>query len=145
MTLVFLKFQTKNTQIRHRQSKIQAFSIFRETLQFDKFEDDDFKYDHIVFKFHSRNIQIKHFWSLLQAFLFFSAKFCKQTNLRVLFSNMNIVFEKLFPKNTKIRHFRLKIPESGVFGQILRDCCSFTKFCNQTNSNVLLSNMTIVF
>ena len=57
-------FLVKNTQKRHRWCQTEAFLFLRETLQFDKFEDDDLKYYNIVSKFQSKNIQIKQFWSL---------------------------------------------------------------------------------
>ena len=57
ITMVFLNFLPKNTQIRHflvkntqiRQfwSHIQAFSLFHNILLLDKFEGADFKYDNI--------------------------------------------------------------------------------------------------
>ena len=36
-------FLVKNTQKRHRWCQTEAFLFLRETLPFDKFEDDDFK------------------------------------------------------------------------------------------------------
>ena len=57
-------FLVKNTQKRHRWCQTEAFLFLRETLPFDKFEDDDLKYYNIVSKFQSKNIQIKQFWSL---------------------------------------------------------------------------------
>ena len=38
----------------------------------------------------------------------FSVKFCKQANLRVLISNITMVFLKFLPKNTQIRQFFVK-------------------------------------
>ena len=64
-------FLVKNTQKRHRWCQIEAFLFFGETFQFDKFEDNDIRYDNIVSKFQSKNIQIKHFWSLIRHFSFF--------------------------------------------------------------------------
>ena len=50
MTIVFLKFLPKNTQGRHFLSQIQAFSLFQDILQLDKFEGADFKLDNIFFQ-----------------------------------------------------------------------------------------------
>ena len=80
----------------------------------------------------------------------FSAKFCNQTNWRVPISNMTIVFFFFFfeiltqkypnktflVKNTKIKH---------VWSQIYAFFLFLQKFYNQTNSRLLISNMTVLF
>ena len=99
----------------------------------------------IVFlKFYPKNIQIKLFWSKISQqgvfgpkfrhFCFF-VKFCKQTNLRVLISNMTIVLLAFLPKNTQLRHFQSQI-QAFLF---------FTKFCNYTNLKMVNSNMRMFF
>ena len=72
-------------------------------------------------------------------------KFCNQTNSRVLISNLTIVLLKFLPKNTQIRHSWSKIPKNGIFSPKFGHFCFSAKFCNQVNSRVLISNMTIVF
>ena len=59
----FLKFQPKNTKIKHFWSRIQLFSFLCENLQIGKFEGADFKYDNSVLKFQHKHTQIRHFWS----------------------------------------------------------------------------------
>ena len=63
----------------------------------------------------------------------------------MLTSNATIVLLQFMLKNTHIRHFWSKIPKSGNFRLKLRHFCFFAKFCNYTNSRVLISNMTILF
>ena len=53
------------------------------------------------------------------------------TNLRVLTSNMTIVFESSCPK----------IPKQGIFSPKIRHFGFFAKFCSQINSTVLISNI----
>ena len=57
------------------------------------------------------------------------------TNLRVLISNMSIVFKNSSPK----------IPTSGIFGSKFKDFYFCPKFCGKTNSSTLISNMAIFF
>ena len=104
MTIVFLKFLPKNTQGRHFLSQIQAFSLFQDILQLDKFEGADFKFDNIFFQIPAQKYP-NHTFLVQNLDFFFLRKICNQTNLRVLISNMTIVFSNLQPKNTKIRHF----------------------------------------
>ena len=56
ITIVFLKFQPKSTQMRHFWSQIQAFLLFCKIQQLDKFEGADFKYDNSFLKFQVKNI-----------------------------------------------------------------------------------------
>ena len=107
-------FLVKNTQKRHRWSQMEAFLFFRETSQFDKFEDDDISYGNIIFKFQSKNIQIKHFWSLIRHFSFFrkilqikkieDAGF-KYENGFSKFLIQNYQIKAFLVKNTQIKHF----------------------------------------
>ena len=48
---IFLKFQLKNTRIRHFWFDIWAFLFFRKILRLEKFEGADIKYFKTVFKF----------------------------------------------------------------------------------------------
>ena len=103
----------------------------------------------------------------------FFVKFCKQTNLRMLISNLTIVLCQKYPNKAflvpDIRHFcfftkfcnytntkvlilnmNLKFQPKNTqirhfWSQIFRHFHYFTIFCNQTNSRVLISNLTIVF
>ena len=149
-----LKFQPKNTQLRHFRSQIQVFLLFRKILQLDKFEGANFKYDNSILKFLSqkypnkdflnKNIQIRHFCSQLQAVLFFR-EIRDWTDSRVLISNLTIVFLNILPKNTQIKHFQSKIPKQGIFDPKFRHFYFLTKFCSQTNLKVLVSNIKITF
>ena len=101
MTLVFLKFFPKNTQINHFWSQIQAFLFFRKILKLEKFEDAAFKYDNIVLKFQPKTTQIKHFWFHIQALFFvyfFLAKFSIRQILGVDFQCKNSFFKILAQK-----------------------------------------------
>ena len=103
--------------------KFRHFCFFREILEIDKFEGADFKSDNSSFnilaqkypnkEFFVKNIKIRHFWSQNQSFSFL--QFCSSTNLKVLISNMTIVFLKFQPKNTQIRHFWSKIQAFSLF------------------------------
>ena len=127
MTLVFLKFFPKNTQINHFWSQIQAFLFFRKILKLEKFEDAAFKYDNIVLKFQPKTTQIKHFWFHIQALFFVYFFFWQNFPLDkfwVLISNVKIASLKFQPKNTQIRHFWSQIQAFLFFRKILR----FNKF-----------------
>ena len=105
-------------------SQIQAF-----------FRGVGFKHDNIVFKFQPKNIQISHFWSQTQAFQFFS-KILQLDKFEGADFKYDNSFFKFQPKSTQIRQFSSQIQTFwGVF----------VKFCHQTNSRVLISNMTIQF
>ena len=109
MTIVFLQFLPKNTEIRYfwvKNTKIrnfwsqfQAFSLFHDILQVDKFEGADFKYENIIFKFQTKKSRITHFWFQIETFFF--RKICNQTNLRALISNMTMAFSNSSPKIPK--------------------------------------------
>ena len=71
MTIVFFKFQLKNTQIRHFCPQIQTFLFFCEILKLAKLEGADFKCDNSFLKFQLKNTQIKYIWSQIWTFLFF--------------------------------------------------------------------------
>ena len=143
MTLVFLNFFPKNTQINHFWSQIQAFLFFRKILKLEKFEDAAFKYDNIVFKFQPKTTQIKHFWFHIQAlfvrfifcvfFFFFLAKFSIRQIWGVDFQ-CKISFFKILAQKYPNKAFL--VPNLGffVFSQ---------NFCDLTNSRVKISNMTI--
>ena len=73
MTIVFLKFQLKNTQIRNFLSQIQAFLFFREILQLEKFEGADFKYENSFFRNSSPKIlTFSHNFQFLLGLLYFA-------------------------------------------------------------------------
>ena len=141
MTKVFLKFLSKNTQIRHFWSKIPKNGIFGPKFghfffwkfcKLDKCEGADFKYDNIIFKFQSKNTKIRHSWSQIQAF-----SFLHQTLQQDKFDDADFKYDinvfKFQPQNTEIWHFWSQISEFLFFAQ------------NKGNSRVLISNMTMVF
>ena len=105
-------------------SQIQTFLFFREILQLDKFEVGNFKYNNIFFKIPGKIHESGIFGPKFRQFCFF-VKFCKQTNLRVLTSNMIIAFLKLLPNNTQIRHLWSKILRNCPFGPKLGHFCFF--------------------
>ena len=110
LTIVFLKFLLKNTQIRHFWSQIQAFLFLHKILQFHQIEGADFKYDNSFLKFQPFLSQIQTFslfHDILQFYKFQGADF-KYDNI---FSN-----------------FSRKIPESHNFGPKFRHFCFFAKF-----------------
>ena len=96
------------------------------------------------FKFYSKNTQIRRFWSKIpKSIIFglkfrhfsFSAKFCNQTNSRLLIPNMTVL----------LTSSSSKILKSDIFCLIFRRFCFLNKFSNYSNFKVLISNMTIVF
>ena len=60
ITIVF-QIAAQNTQIRHFCFQIQELSFFHGTLQLDKFEEADFKYDNSFFKFPAQRYPNKVF------------------------------------------------------------------------------------
>ena len=118
-------------------NKFRHFS-YSHVLQLNKFEGADFKYDNIVFKLLPQNTQIKHAGSQIQPFLFFCLFFHKILQLDKFGGadfEYHDSFFKFLPKNTQIRYFQT---QTWVFAL-------FHEFCIQTNSRVLISNMTILF
>ena len=51
-------------------SKIEAILFFHETLQLDRFEGADFKYDNIFVKFYPKNTKIRLLCSRIKVILF---------------------------------------------------------------------------
>ena len=74
-----------------------------------------------VLKFQPKNIEIKRFWFQTQAF-YSCRKFCNQTNLRALISNMRILSLNSSPK----------IIKPGIFGPKFKNFCFCTKLCCKT-------------
>ena len=127
-------------------SQIYGVLFLHQTLQQDKFEQADFKYDNSIFKFQHKNMQIRHFWSQIQAFLLFH-EILQLDKFGVLISNMTILFSNSSP-NTEVRHFWFQIQAfSGVFfHQILfYDFCFCTKLWNKVNSRTKILNITKIF
>ena len=102
MAIVFLKFQPQNSQIRHFWSQFQAFLLFHDILLLDKFKGAGFKYDNSLKKkkiaqknpntaFLVKNSQMRLFGPKFKHFCFFT-NICNQANLKVLISNMTIMF-----------------------------------------------------
>ena len=124
MTIVFQKSSPKipkkgmvSTKCRHFHSQITAFSLFYEIFQLDKFEGAEFKHYNIAFKLQSKTTQIKHFWYQIQAFFIFFTKLHSLSNLRVLISNMPILYSNSNPKISQIRHFLSPTLSIFIFSQ----------------------------
>ena len=110
----FLKFKPKNTQIKYfgweRIRFFFLFFFFCKILKLEKFECADLKYDNSFFKIQSKKYPNKAFLvSSLSNFLF--TKFCNLTNLRVLISNIIIIFLSFSPKYSDKVSF---LPSLGV-------------------------------
>ena len=99
-----LKFQPKNTKIRHIWSQIQAFLFFHKIVQLRKIEGTDFKRDKIIFKFQPRNIQVNHFLIQIKVFLFLHEIMQLEEFKSTDFSHDNSIF-KFQTKTPQIRHF----------------------------------------
>ena len=135
MTIVFLKFQLKNTQIRHFWSQIQAFSLFHDILQLEKFEGADFKYDNSFIKFQPKNTQIRHFWSQMQPFLFFSE------NLQIgKFEGADFKSD-----NSVFKMYAQKYPNNAFLVTNLRIFIFALNFATRQILRALILNMTTIF
>ena len=77
--------------MRHFWSQTQAFLLFQEVSQLDKFEGAKFKYNNIIFKFHPKDTHRGIFDLKFNDFYFY-AKLNAKTNSRTLASNMKIIF-----------------------------------------------------
>ena len=130
------------------------FLVLRETLQFEKYECADFKYDDSFSKLQPINTQIKHFCPKFEIFLF-CTKLCILTNSKVLISNITIAFFKSQLSNTYQRHWPpiwrvFCFSRTFAFWQIwgywfqeIRNQCK--KHCTLKNLRILISNMVIFF
>ena len=87
---------------------------------------------------------MRHFWSKIPKraivdsklrHFCFSEKLCSLTNLRMMISDIRILFLNSSPK----------ISKSSIFGPQLNILFFFAKFCKQTKLRMLVSNMTIGF
>ena len=119
MTIVFLKFLSKSTQVKHFWSQVQAFSLFHEILQLDKCEGADFKDGNSFIKFLSKNTQVRYFWCQIQPFSFFHEILRLGRLEGVDLKYDNIVF-KFQPKNTHHSHFWSQIQTFSSFHKILQ-------------------------
>ena len=132
MTLVFLKFSPKITQIRdfgskyenkaflvkntpkqHFWSQIQIFLFLNKNLQLDKFEGVDFKYDNSFLKFQPKNNKIRHFWSQNQAFSLFQDILQLDKFKGADFKYDNSFFKKILAQKHSNKVFL--VPNLGVF------------------------------
>ena len=100
-------------------SQILAFLFLHKILQLDKLEGIDFKYNNSFLKFCRKNTQTGTFGPKFRHYCFF-VKFCKQTNLRVMISNVTIAFLILQPQNTKLWHLWCQIQAFELFHNILQ-------------------------
>ena len=118
--------------------------FFRQILKIYKYEGVDFEYDQNYLKIQAqkytnkaflfKNTQGKQFQTQIQVSLFFPEILQLDKFEGADFKFDNIVF-KFQSKATQMKHFVRKF----------RHLHYFTKFCNQTNSKALISNMTIFF
>ena len=69
---IVFKFQLKTKQMQHIWSQIQAFSLFHEILQIDKFKGAYFKYENIIFKFQPKNTSSRIFGPKFKDFYFYT-------------------------------------------------------------------------
>ena len=86
----------------------------------------------ILFSNYSQKIPKPDFFGHKFSYFCFSVKFCKQTNLRVLISNITMVFLKFLPKNTQIRHFLVKNTQIRHFWSQIQ---AFLYFCEILQSD----------
>ena len=105
--------------------------IFARNLLLERFEVADFKYIIHFFKVQHKNTRARHFLSEIYS----CSKFCNQTKLMVLISNMPTVFLSSSPSYLISR----------IFDPKFQDLYFCAKLCSQTNLRALVSNMTIVF
>ena len=96
--------------MRHFWSQTQAFLLFHEVSQLNKFEGAEFKYNDIIFKFHPKDTHRGIFDLKFNDFYFY-AKLNAKTNSRTLASNMTIIFS----------NFSSKIRKSGIFSPQFKD------------------------
>ena len=96
MAITFFKFHSKNIQMRNLQFQMLSSFFQMKLWIFSNF-----------FRFSLKNIQTRHFpgFKYSNSFLILSQKFLNE-NLRVLISNVAIVFLNLISK----------IPKLGIFG-----------------------------
>ena len=107
--IVFFRFQTSKSQIRHFWSQIQTYFVFCKTWQIDRFEAVDFKYDNSFLKILPPKYPNKGFLvPYLDIFVLFK-KFCHQTILSLLISSRAIVILNFQRKTTQVKQFWLQI------------------------------------
>ena len=105
--------------------------IFARNLLLERFEVAHFKYIIRFLKVLHKNTRARHFLSEIYS----CSKFCNQTKLMVLISNMPTVFLSSSPSYLISR----------IFDRKFQDLYFCAKLCNQTNLRALVSNMKIVF
>ena len=90
MAIVFYNSSPKIPKESTFGPKFRHFCFLREILQIEKFEAADFKYDNsfkiLAQKYPNKALLVQNLG------IFYFAKFYKYTNLRVLISNIAIVF-----------------------------------------------------
>ena len=106
------QFQSKNTQIRHFWSQIQAFSFFRKILQLGRFEGADFNYGNTFLENSSLKILEEGIFSSRFGHFDFFTKFDNQKNSRVPISNMTIFFQLVVQE---YRNQALLVPNLRIF------------------------------
>ena len=99
-------------------AQIQAFLLFHDILQLDKFQGADFKYDNILFTFQPKNTQLKHFLAQISVFLGFLCKILQLNKLEGADFKYDNIALTLRPKNIQI----------SIFGPKFRHCCFFEKY-----------------
>ena len=137
---IVLKFQYKNTQIRHSWSQFQAVLLFDKELEVNKFESADLKYENSFFiflpqqqpykAFLVKNTQIRHFWFQIYAFWVFHEilQIDKFEGVDFKYDNsFSKILEQKYPnkkaflvKNTQLRHFWSQIQRFLFLYKILK-------------------------
>ena len=110
-------------------------TILQQTLQEDKFEDADFKYDNNIYQLLARKYGNLTFLVPNLRIFIFCRKLCNKANSWVLISNTTIVFQNCCRKHLNV----------ASFGSRFKNPNFCTKLCNQTIWRVFIRNMTIVF
>ena len=103
MTIVFFKFQSDNTQIKHFCFLIEGFLFLQEFFKFDEFESVDIKYDNSFSKLHFKNTKFPN----LKCFVLHETlSFDKFEGADFKYGN---IFSKLLSNNTQIKHLWSKL------------------------------------
>ena len=92
--------------------KFRHFCFFRKTLELEKFQGADFKYDNSFSNFYPENTEIRHFWGRIETKKFFR-KILHFIKFDVSYFKSHNSFSKFEPKGTPNK--ALLIPGLGIF------------------------------
>ena len=129
ITIVFSNFCPKIHKYGNYGPKFKDY--FCTKFAFRKVRGCGFQIYHTFFQSPAQNTRARHFLSEIYS----CSKFCNQTKLMVLISNMPTVFLSSSPSYLISR----------IFDPKFQDLYFCAKLCSQTNLRALVSNMTIVF